>query len=139
MNANFFLDTNILIYSFDSTAPEKQAAAQSLIKRALDGEGCISWQVIQEFSNAALKKFSKPMPIEQLAAFIDRVLLPLCTVWPDERVYREALTMKMETGYSWYDSLMATSALRSGVSILYSEDLQDGRVLRNMKISNPFT
>ncbi len=138
MNASFFLDTNILVYSFDSTAPEKRAAAQELVKRALDGQGCISWQVIQEFSNAALKKFIKPMPIEHLSTYIDRVLLPLCTVWPDERIYREALTVKMETGYSWYDSLIAASALRSGASVLYSEDLQEGRVLRGMNISNPF-
>ena len=138
MNARFFLDTNVLVYSFDSRAPQKRAAAQALIKRALNGEGCISWQVIQEFSNAALKKFSTPMPVEQLATFIERVLLPMCTVWPDERIYREALSLTIETGYSWYDSLITVSALRSGVSVLYSEDLQEGRVLRGMKIMNPF-
>ncbi len=46
MNASFFLDTNIIVYSFDSTAPEKQATARELIRRALRDEGCISPQVI---------------------------------------------------------------------------------------------
>ena len=137
MSASFFLDTNIFIYTFDSTEPGKQTAARDLVKRALDGEGCISWQVIQEFSNAALKKFRQPMPLEQLGSYIDRILLPLCTIWPDERIYREALVVKIETGFSWYDSLITASALRSGVSILYSEDLQSGRTLRGMKITNP--
>jgi len=138
MSGNFFLDTNIVIYSFDSTASEKQATARNLVQQALGGEGCISWQVIQEFSNAALKKFIKPMPIDQLGTYINRVLLPLCTVWPDERIYREALSIRIETGYTWYDSLMVASALRSGARILYSEDLQNNRALRGLKIINPF-
>ena len=138
MRDSFFLDTNILIYTFDSASLEKQAVSRNLVKKALSGEGCISWQVIQEFANAALRKFSKPMSCEQLKVYIDRVLLPLCTIWPDEQIYREALITKVETGYSWYDSLIAASAFRSGVAILYSEDLQDGRVLRGMKIRSPF-
>ena len=85
-----------------------------------------------------MRKFTKPMPIEQLGTFIDQVLLPLCTVWPDQRIYREALMIRMETGYSWYDSLMTASALRSGVKVLYSEDLQDGRKLKRLRITNPF-
>ena len=138
MRDSFFLDTNILIYTFDSASLEKQAVSRNLVKKALSGEGCISWQVIQEFANAALRKFSKPMSCEQLKVYIDRVLLPLCTIWPDEQIYREALITKVETGYSWYDSLITASAFRSGVAILYSEDLQDGRVLRGMKIRSPF-
>lgn len=33
---------------------------------------------------------------------------------------------------------MTASALRSGAAILYSEDLQDDRALRELKIINPF-
>lgn len=124
MNASLFLDTNIFVYTFDSIAPEKQAIARDLVKRALNGEGCISWHIIQEFSNAALKKFIRPMP--------------LCTIWPDERIYREALVVKMETGYSWYNSLITASALRSGAATLYSEDLQDGKSVRGLKIADPY-
>ncbi len=50
MPGNFFLDTNIFLYSFDDTAQEKQGQARELIKSALQsGNGHISFQVILEF------------------------------------------------------------------------------------------
>ncbi|MFO7729999.1 MAG: hypothetical protein R6V86_04450 [Spirochaetia bacterium] len=66
MSDSFFLDTNLLVYSFDSKAHEKQERAQQLIRLALEGQGAISRQVIQEFSNVALHKFEKPMGRDDL-------------------------------------------------------------------------
>lgn len=40
--AEFFLDTNILVYTFDQTAPTKQTKAQALLEQALMGNGCIN-------------------------------------------------------------------------------------------------
>ena len=66
MSAEFFLDTNILVYSFDSHSESKAAKARTLIEEGLArGHGAISWQVIQEFCNLALRKFAVPMsPLE---------------------------------------------------------------------------
>jgi predicted nucleic acid-binding protein len=36
MNDKYFIDTNILIYSFDARDPNKQAKARNLIARALE-------------------------------------------------------------------------------------------------------
>lgn len=138
MSAKFFLDTNIIIYTFDKTAAEKQNKAKSLVRSALAGSGCISWQVIQEFCNAALGKFIKPMGREELRDYFTAVLFPLCTVWADKTVYREALTVGLETGYSWYDSLIVAAAVEAGARILYSEDLQHNRKYRSLTIKNPF-
>jgi len=42
-------------------------------------------------------------------------------------------------GYSIYDALVASAALKSGCKTLYSEDLQDGQVInRQLTIRNPF-
>ena len=35
MSAEFFLDTNIVVYTFDSGAPKKKRRAQELIEKAL--------------------------------------------------------------------------------------------------------
>lgn len=62
MSADYFLDTNVLVYSFDENAPAKQDAARQLIAGALrQGCGVISWQVVQEFLNVVLHKWEKPM------------------------------------------------------------------------------
>ncbi len=62
MSADFFLDTNILVYTFASHAPQKQARALALVQDALaNGHGVISTQVIQEFLNVATRKFATPL------------------------------------------------------------------------------
>ena len=54
MKDRFFLDTNIIVYSFDETNPDKQTRAKGLIAEALlTGQGIISFQVVQEFINFA--------------------------------------------------------------------------------------
>jgi predicted nucleic acid-binding protein len=138
MSDRFFLDTNILVYSFDTREPDKQGKAQDLIRAALEGAGMISWQVIQEFADAALHKFEKPMGRNALREYLDQVLLPLCTVWPEDSLYHEALEFGLQTGYRWYDSLILVSAIRGNAEILYSEDLQHDRIFRGMQICNPF-
>lgn len=139
MNDRFFLDTNIIVYSFDASAPKKQTVARELIADALDkGIGIISFQVVQEFLNVALKKFKQPLSAAQSRIFLDEVLLPLCEVYPDNEFYRGALTIKDRFGFSWYDSLIVHAAALAGCTTLYSEDLQHGFVLSELTIVNPF-
>lgn len=62
MSDRFFLDTNNFLYSFDRSAPAKQAKATHLIRKALTShKGMVSYQVVQEFFNVALKRFAQPL------------------------------------------------------------------------------
>jgi predicted nucleic acid-binding protein len=138
MSAEFFIDTNILAYTFDRRSDAKRAEAGKLVRDALRGAGCVSWQVVQEFCNVAQRRFVSPLTDDELRAYQSKVLFPLCTVWPDADLYRDAMTTKAETGYDWYDSLIVSAALRAEVRVLFTEDLQDGRKYRSLKIVNPF-
>jgi len=45
-----FLDTNILVYAYDSSTPEKQKIAQSILTQAVNNENAfVSTQVLGEF------------------------------------------------------------------------------------------
>ena len=139
MSAEFFLDTNVLVYAFDASAPEKSKAAFKLIQRALEtGYGVVSTQVVQEFLNVATRKFNVPMTPSEAQNFLVKVLNPLCRVYPDLAYYEAGLEIMAETGYGFYDSLVLAGAASAGCSTLYSEDLQHGRVVRNVRIENPF-
>lgn len=138
MSVEFFLDTNILVYTFDQTAPTKQNRARQIVQTGLDGSACISSQVVQEFCNVALGRFEPPIDATSLREYQDTVLFPLCRVWPDERLFRDALLVHVDTGYQWYDSLIVAAAIRSGARVLYSEDLQHGRDYRGVSVVNPF-
>jgi predicted nucleic acid-binding protein len=136
----FFLDTNILVYSFDETAPDKQQIAQRLIHEALHTQrGVISSQIIQEFLNVALRKFTRPMTVSEARTYLRAVLLPLCHHYPSTTFYDQALLIREETGFSWYDSLVVTAAIELDSDLLFSEDLSANRKIRRLTIINPFT
>lgn len=140
LRGKFFLDTNILVYSFDPSAPAKQQIARQLIETALSSQmGVISSQVVQEFLNVAQRRFAKPMGVAEARRYLNGVLLPLCQHFPSISLYDKALLLREETGYSFYDSLILAASLELGCKTLLSEDLQDGRTIHSVTILNPFS
>ena len=139
MSADYFLDTNVLVYSFDDNEPIKRDAARKLIAAALRrGSGVVSWQVVQEFLNVARHKWEKPMSAEDAHEYLNGTLEPLCAVFPSATLWRSALSLQVQSQYRFYDCLIVASALQCGAKILYSEDLQAGRRFGNLQIHNPF-
>jgi predicted nucleic acid-binding protein len=139
MSARFFIDTNIIIYSFDSLVPDKRSIAQQLITKALSGgNGVISSQVFQEFVNFALKTKNNPMSLEQVRRYSNKVLRALCRVQSSFDLYQNAFNIKEKTKFSWYDSLIIAGALEADCEILYSEDLQHSQNIQGLVIVNPF-
>ena len=135
----FFLDTNILVYSFDKTAPAKQTIARQFIRHGLQTQhGIISTQIIQEFLNIALRKFSPPLPIPEARDYLKSTLVPLCQHFPSMAFYDQVLFIQMETGYSWYDALVIMAAIEANCTTLLSEDLHHGQVIRGLTLLNPF-
>ncbi len=135
----FFLDTNILVYALDQSAPAKQHYATQLVRDALEsGRGVISTQVVQEFLNTARRKFERPMTIAECRSHLQNVLEPLCSYFPSISTYDHALRIVEETGYTLYDALILTAAIESGCRILLTEDMQHGRKVQDLTILNPF-
>ncbi|MDE2851690.1 MAG: PIN domain-containing protein [Acidobacteriota bacterium] len=139
MPAEFFLDTNIFVYTFDRRDPEKQARARALVEQALGtGDGVVSSQVVQEFLNVAVQKFERPLSDEQALRYLREVLDPLCSVFPSISLYETALSLHRRWRFSFYDSLILAAALESDCKVLYSEDLQDGQEIESLTVVNPF-
>jgi predicted nucleic acid-binding protein len=135
-----FLDTNILVYGFDRANPFKQGIAKDLIRDLLKRDaGVVSWQVVQEFANVACKKFAAPALREHAAEYIDDVIEPMNRVASSTRLIHEALSLQGELKYGFYDCLIIAAALQAKADTLYSEDLQDGQLVRGqLRIVNPF-
>jgi predicted nucleic acid-binding protein len=135
----FFLDTNVFIYSFDRSAPEKSRRATQLIKKALTtGKGVVSYQVVQEFFNVALRRFAQPMSAEEAEQYLKTVFLPLLRIHSSQVLYLDALDLATRHRIPWYDSLIVASALQAQCALLLSEDFQHGRKFADLQIANPF-
>src|SRR5271167_4951839 len=139
MNGKFFLDTNVFVYLFDTTAPAKAKKATRLVRQAVDtGKGIVSYQVVQEFFNVALRRFAHPMSGAEAEQYLITVLRPLLAVHSSPALYVEALRIAGKHRFAWYDSIIVASALESRCDTLYSEDFQHGREIEGLRIENPF-
>lgn len=139
MSDRFFLDTNIFAYSFDRSAPVKAKIASDLIRAAVEsGAGLISYQVVQEFFNVALRRFTKPMTYAEAEHYLSVTFRPLLGVFPSQALYARALQVAFRHQLAWYDALILASALEGQCTVLFSEDFQNGQRFGSLRIENPF-
>jgi predicted nucleic acid-binding protein len=139
MSAKFFLDTNVFVYVFDTTAPVKAKNAARLVRDAVDtGKGIVSYQVVQEFFNVAFRRFSQPMSVAEAEQYLITVFRPLLAVHSSPALFVEALRIAGKHRLAWYDSIIVASALEGRCDTLYSEAFQHGRKIEGLRIENPF-
>lgn len=133
-----FLDTNVLVYAFDTDAGEKQTRAQRLMEvEAAEGRLVLSTQVLQEFYVAVTRKLARPLSAgEAEAAVREFALLPVIQV--DVEMVVASIARSRSAGFSLWDSLIVEAALAGGATRLYTEDLQHGQRISEMEIVNPF-
>jgi len=138
-DGRFFIDTNIFVYSFDQTAPAKARLAAQLIRKALTTQkGAISFQVVQEFFNVALRRFSSPMSASDAEQYFAVTLRPLLAIHSSPALYLEALHLQSRNKLSWYDSLIVAGAQQAQCEVLLTEDLQHGQKFGKLRVDNPF-
>ena len=132
------MDTNILLYAFDTSAGEKRMRALELfgeVWRA--GNGCVSVQVLQEFYVNATRKLKNPLTLETAR----RIIVSLSR-WevhaPDAEDVLAAIDLQRSAQLSFWDAMVVSSAGKLGCSVLYSEDLNAGQAIAGVTVVNPF-
>lgn len=139
MSDRFFLDTNVFVYEVDTRDPAKSRRAVELIDSAVSSKrGAVSYQVVQEFFNVALTRFAKPFSATEAEEYLSLTFKPILAVHSSPRLFLEALHIQKQHQFSWYDALIVAAAQEVNCSILYTEDMQHGRRIGDLRIENPF-
>lgn len=138
MSDKVFVDTNILVYVRDSSERDKQPQAQKWLEALWKNEnGRLSSQVMNEYYVTVTQKL-KPGLSKQQARSDIRAL----SVWQPLSVSIELVEAAWETQdkyhYSWWDSLIVTSAQFLDCTYLLSEDMHHEHKIDNLTIVNPF-
>jgi predicted nucleic acid-binding protein len=133
-----FVDTNVLVYAFDRTDSNKKQTAQKLITHLSDKDLLrLSTQVLQELFVTLTRKVKQRCSNQEALAILDYL-----AVWPvlpiDYSAIRAAVRVSEDARISFWDALVVVAAARSGASILYTEDLNDGQEMLGVKVRNPF-
>jgi predicted nucleic acid-binding protein len=134
-----FVDSNVLIYAFDSSAGHKQASARQLLERLWSaGVGCVSVQVLQEFFVTVTRKVAHPLPVAQAMERI-REFATWKLFSPTANDVLAAIDLHQRAQLSFWDAMVVQSAAELGCGLLWTEDMNDGQLLRGVRIRNPFT
>lgn len=133
-----FFDTNILVYAFDSSSPQKQSRALDLFEElASKGDAVLSTQVLQEFFVVVTRKLGTPLSSED-AEEVVRQFARLPTVVIDPDLVLQAVHFTRAHQVSFWDALLVAAARFAGAAELLTEDLQHGQTIEGVRIVNPF-
>lgn len=133
-----FVDSNVLIYAYDSAAGRKREAAVLLLAELWrERRGVLSAQVLQEFVVNVTRKVSKPLTNAQA-----RDVVRLYEPWvrfdtSAAHVLRGSEIMEL-AHVSFWDGLILAAAEAAGADVLASEDLQHGQTIAGVTVMNPF-
>ena len=138
MSGKCFVDTNILVYSRDSTEPAKQRMAKQWLTHLWQQEaGRINTQVMNEYYVTVTQKLKPGLSKDQARADL-RALAVWQPLEISTHLIESAWDVQDQYEYSWWDSLVIASALFLDCQYLLSEDMQHEQSLGSLKIINPF-
>ena len=131
-----FLDTNVLVYAVDARDEGKQKIAKAIVMSARDSADYVmSAQVLNEFSNVALKKLGKTRA--EVMGFIELFKAiksaPVKSEWT-----MQALEIMGLYDLQFYDALLLAAAKELGCDRFLTEDLNDGQTYCGTIVVNPF-
>jgi len=134
----FFVDTNLLVYAYDSSAGKKWKTSLEVLSLLWTHRtGVLSTQVIQELFVSLTQKVKYPILPETAREIVSDLLH-----WPfvvnDGGNILRAVDLQIKYHFSFWDSLILQAAVASKSEFLLSEDFQDGQVIESVTIINPF-
>lgn len=134
------IDTNILIYLYDQSKPDKQNQSKRVLEQLeLTRSGRLSVQSLAEFFSVATRKLSPNLTpaeaLEQINLFIR--LWPVFDLTP--MIVMEAGRGVRDHKLSCHDAQVWATAHLNQLPVVFSEDFRDGSVLEGVRFVNPFS
>lgn len=134
-----FVDSNVLVYAFDTSAGARHEASAALIERLWEsGGGCLSVQVFQEFFVTVTRTVKKPLSADEAADHI-RDLSAWRIYAPDIVDVLAAIDLHKRARINFWDAMVVRAADQSGCAVVWTEDLSDGQSIQGVTIRNPFS
>lgn len=137
MTDRFLIDSNILVYAFTNIDPKKQKKAKEIIYKARDFTlGYISKQNIIELINTN-RKFSKNLSNKELQKIITG-LESLKIVDYSTNTMKKALDIQTQTNIGFFDSLIIQTMIENNIFVIFTENEEDFKKIKNISVINPF-
>ncbi|MDN5872023.1 MAG: PIN domain-containing protein [Nitrococcus sp.] len=132
-----FVDTNVLVYRFDTTEPEKQARCEDWLQWLwTQGTGRLSMQVLQELYATLTRKLPRALNTTE-AQTATRALFAWNPVVVERSVIEGAWANQERFSLSWWDALIVAAAQQAECTHLLTEDLNHNQDIDGVRVIDP--
>jgi predicted nucleic acid-binding protein len=139
MNGKALVDTNLLVYAYDRSEPEKQRRALEVLDRlAVSRTGVLSTQVLAEFFVAVTRKIPAPLSPEEGYERVHNYLQSWEVLDVTGMVVLEAARGVSVHHFNFWDAQIWATARLNQIPIVLSEDFNTGQVTEGILFVNPF-
>lgn len=139
MSASIFVDTNVLVYAYDRSEPQKQRQALRVLDRlAVTGVGVISTQVLSEFFVAVTRKIATPLSVDEAYDRVKNYLQSWRLLDLTGMVVLEAVRGVRDHQFNFWDAQIWAVARLNQIAVVFSEDFNVGAVVEGVRFVNPF-
>ena len=137
MTDKIFVDTNVWVYLYLHDDDEKYKIVEEyLSKNNQNVVFVITWQIINEVANTLIRyKYTEA----EIREYIEQ-LCKTCAIQDfTKKIVLKASSLREKYSFSFWDSIIVSSALFSECNMLISEDMQNGLIVeRKLIIKNIF-
>jgi predicted nucleic acid-binding protein len=136
MIARILLDTNVLVYVYDTSAPLKRSMARSTLGAlAKAGVGAVSTQVLSEFFSVTTRLTLNP---QEALVELQHQLEVWTVLQVTTEVILAAARAVRDHRLNFWDAQLWAAAKVHGLGTIFSEDFSSGSTLGGVKFINPF-
>ena len=140
MSVSVLVDTNVLVYAYDRSAPEKQKLALNILDYlAVRGSGALTPQILAEFFVVATRKIAVPLSVEDAITRLENYLQSWTVFDTSGLIVLEAARGVRDHSMHFWDAQIWASARLNQIVCILSEDFSDGAVVEGVRFVNPFT
>lgn len=142
MNDNaIFVDTNILVYAYDTFENKKHEKCRQIVETAFKGERkcAVSNQVLAELFFVLTCKLKKPFSVEDAEAIVSGIIdsINWTKINYTHETVKKAVALSKNTNIPIWDSLIISTSLENGITKIYTENTKDFREITAIKAVNP--
>jgi predicted nucleic acid-binding protein len=133
-----FCDTNVLVYAYDGSAAQQEAALRLAARLTRAGTGVVSVQVLQELFVTLTRKLRPALPHAEARG----VVASLAASWHIYEPTAADVLLAIDNAAAWqvsfWDAMLLTAANQASATTLWTEDLNHGQTYGAVTVQNPF-
>ena len=133
------VDTNILVYAYDNSVPEKQSVAENLLDNlVLDDRGLLTVQVLAEFYVVVTRRMRQPLTPEEAEVALLELAESFQVCDLTTAIVLEAARGVRQYSLSYWDAQIWASAKLNQVPVILTEDQPSASVIEGVRFVDPF-